>query len=149
MVYRIWRDYKFTYCSCALHSAFKEIICLFLPIERKIAISSVFSFGSRCVFSQHSLQCSQIKRSTATTLHPRFKGIIWCEWYESCRSQHQPITDYPCYILSSQIHGIKIIANVCTHTKRNTSNAHSSLLLVGGQGYLLWVVCDFCFEQYA
>ena len=55
----------------------------------------------------------------------------------ACQSQHQPITDYPCYILSSQIHGIKIIAKVCTHTKRNTSNALSSLLLVGGQGYLL------------
>lgn len=112
---------------------FKKIICLFLPIEREIAVSSVFSFGPHWVFSQHSSQCSQIKRPTDTAFHPRIKGIIWCERYESCQAQHQPITDYPSCILSSRIHGIKIIANVYIHTERNISYAHSSLL-VGGPG---------------
>lgn len=32
----------------------KKIIFLFLPIEREIAISSVFSFGRHWIFSQRS-----------------------------------------------------------------------------------------------
>lgn len=115
-----------------------KIICLFLPIERNSYFFSIFLWTTLSFFPKHSLSFNQMKRSSGTTLHPRTKGIIRCERYESCQARHRPITDYTSCILSLQIHGIKIIANMCIHTNRSVSYAHSSLMVAEGQGYLLW-----------
>ena len=117
--------------------AFKKIICLFLPTDKEVTVSSVFSFGPRWVFPQHSWHRCQVERPTST-LCPRITGTIWCDRQELGQAQHEPVTDYPHRISSSQYMGLKQL-QMCVHTQRHLPPAHSQLLpRPVGQRCWLW-----------